>query len=182
MDSFHSRLVNSPLPETRGWRSRPLVVCLTLSLGAAAGAEAAETSANRIERAVVLRKLAEDRVPPDRAPVNLPPARLEVGPAGDAGRLGDPKGLDNIRRALDATRRHQDVTRSKAAEQEASESRQVRAFQDRVWRRELESQAAEKHRPGALPGPLPRAAQNKQQVFDREQAARDLSIRMQRRN
>ena len=178
MDSFHRRLVNSPLPEIGGWRSRSLAACVALGFAAAAGVEAAETSANRIERAVVLRKLAEDKVPADRAPVNLPPARLEVGPAGDPGRLGDPKGLDNIRRELEATRRHQEVSRSKAAEQDASESRQVRAFQDRVWRRELESQAAEKHRPGAVPGP----AQSRQQIFDREQAARDLSIRMQRRN
>lgn len=172
MDSFHNRLVNSPLPDTNGWRSSALALCLTLGLPAAA------TSADRIERAVVLRKLAEDRVPPDRTPINLPPARLKVGTAGDPGRLGDPKGLDNIRRELDATRRNQEISRSKAAEQDASESRQVRAFQERVWRRELESEAAEKHRPGALPG----AARSRQQIFDREQAARDLSIRMQRRN
>lgn len=178
MDSFHSRLVNSPLPKTAGWQSRILALCLALSLLAAAGVQAAETSAHQIESAVVVRKLAEDRAPPGGAPNNLPPARLEVGPEGDPGRLGDPKGLDNIRREFDTARRHQEVTRDKAAERDASESRQVRAFRDREWRRELESQAAEKHRPGALPG----TAQSRRQIFDREQAARDLSIRMQRRN
>lgn len=178
MDSFHSRLVNSPLPATAGWRSRILALCLALGVQAAAGVQAAETSAHQIERAVVVRKLAEDRAPPGRAPIQLPPARLEVGPADGPGRLGDPKGLDNIRRQFDTARRNQEVTRVKAAEQNASEARKVSAFQDREWRRVLESQTAEKHRPGALPG----AAHTRQQIFDREQAARDLSIRMQRRN
>ena len=178
MDSFHSRLVHSPLPETDGLRSRTLALCLALGFWSAAGALAAETSADQIERAVVVRKLAEDRAPADRAPIHLPPARLEVGAQGDAGRLGAPKQLDNIRRQLDAARRDQTVRRDKAAEQDASESRQVGAFQDRAWRRELESQAADKHRPGALPG----AAHSRQQTFDRERDARDLSIRMQRRN
>lgn len=151
---------------------------LVPALVAATGLQAAEPWTDQVERAVVLRKLAEDVPPPERAPVQLPPARFDVTPREIGGRLGDPGQLDRIRRELGAAGRERARSLDETAERKAHESRQLRDFQEGAWRRELESQAADKHRPGALPG----AAQSRRQVFDRERDARDLSIRMQRRN
>lgn len=178
MDSFYSRLVNSPLSARGAWRPCIGAALLVPALVAGSGLQAAEPWTDQVERAVVLRKLAEDGLPPQRAPVQLPPARFDVTPREIGDRLGDPGRLDQIRRELDAAGRERARSLDQAAAQEAHESRQLRDFQDGAWRRELESQAADKHRPGALPG----AAQSRRQIFDRERDARDLSIRMQRRN
>lgn len=178
MDSFYNRLVNSPLPACgvrRGWIA---VAMLVPGLVAATGLQAAEPWTDQVERAMVLRKLAEDAPPPDHAPVQLPPARFEPAPREIGERLGDPGRLERIRRELDAAGRARAHSLDEAAGRQAQEARQMRDFQDGAWRRELEAQAADKHRPGAAPG----AAQSRRQIFDRERDARDLSIRMQRRN
>lgn len=178
MDSFYNRLVNSPLPACGARRRRIAAAVLVTGVVAATGLQAAEPWTDQAERAVVLRKLAEDAAPPDRAPVQLPPAQFEPAPREIGERLGDPGRLERIRRELDAAGRERALSLDEAAGRQAHEARQLQDFQDRAWRRELESQAADKHRPGALPG----AAQSRQQIFDRERDARDLSIRMQRRN
>jgi hypothetical protein len=81
-----------------------------------------------------------------------------------------------MKRELEATRRAVAGRRDAEAMQDAAESRRIQAFQDRAWRGLLESQAAEKHRFEARPG----SAAIRQQTFDREQAARDLSIKIDR--
>lgn len=161
------------MPLWSGW------LILLPSLLAVPGAPAAEPS-DEIERAVVLRRLVEDGTPSgkaaDRAPISLPPARIESARQGDPMRLGNPKRVDDVRRELEASRRYETGSKQAAARQDAVEAGKIREFQDRAWRGTLESQAAEKHRPDPLPG----GVAGRQQLLDRARDARDLSIRIQR--
>lgn len=181
VDSFCDRLVHSPLPEMDGCRT-PLWsgwMILLPGLLVMPGAPAAEPP-DEIERAVVLRRLVEDRAPSGkaagRAPISLPPARIEAARQDDPMRLGNPKRVEDLRRELEASRRYETGSKQAAAQQDAAEARKIREFQDRAWRGTLESQAAEKHRPDPLPG----AAAWRQQLLDRARDARDLSIRIER--